>query len=223
MPRTGRPREFDVEAAVAQAMLAFWEHGYEATSLARLKEAMGGLSTASFYAAFGSKEQLFRRVLARYLATHGQVMATLRDEALLPREAIEKALRQSAAMQTDADHPSGCLVVLGAATVSPENAHLRVLLADERSLNRRALCTRITQAVATGELQPSTPVEALTTAFDGFLVGLTTQARDGVGVAALDVAVTQIMALWDIHAARKGRQVVFNQVREPASVEPRPE
>ena len=88
MARTGRPRGFDKGEAVQQAMALFWEHGYEATSLAQLKAAMGGISTASFYAAFGSKEALFRQAVDSYLATHGQVMAPLSDPALPPREAV---------------------------------------------------------------------------------------------------------------------------------------
>ena len=59
VPRAGRPREFDYERAVDTALALFWEHGYEGTSLSRLRDAMG-VSSASFYSAFGSKEQLFR-------------------------------------------------------------------------------------------------------------------------------------------------------------------
>lgn len=60
MPRTGRPRAFNRDEAVAAAMLLFWEYGYESTSLAQLRAGMGNISAASFYAAFESKEALFR-------------------------------------------------------------------------------------------------------------------------------------------------------------------
>jgi TetR/AcrR family transcriptional regulator, copper-responsive repressor len=203
MARTGRPREFDADAAIQQAMLVFWEHGYEATSLAELKAAMGGISTASFYAAFGSKEDLFRTVLTRYLDTHGRVMAALRDESLTPREAIERALRQSAAMQTGPGHPPGCLIVLATTMTSKENTHLQALLAKERAGNRAALRTMVDRAVTSGELPAETPADALASMYDGFLVGLATQARDGVPFQTLDASVTEIMRVWDQYAARK--------------------
>ena len=87
--KLGRPRGFNRDEAVHQALHLFWAQGYEATSLAQLKAVMGNISTASFYAAFGSKEALFREALGCYLASHGQVLAPLIDSNLHPRRAIE--------------------------------------------------------------------------------------------------------------------------------------
>jgi TetR/AcrR family transcriptional repressor for divergent bdcA len=200
MARTGRPREFDKDAAIGQAMSLFWDHGYEATSLAQLKAAMGGISTASFYAAFGSKEALFRTVLDRYLDTHGRVMAVLRDGSLAPRQAIECALRESARMQTNSEHPAGCMIVLATATTAPENRHLQTLLKEERNRNRAALRALVDRAVASGEFPDSIAAGAVAAMYDTFLVGLATQARDGVPFATLDAAVTEIMGVWDRYA-----------------------
>jgi AcrR family transcriptional regulator len=47
-------------------MWLFWEQGYDATGVADLTRAMG-ITPPSLYAAFGSKEELFRRAVARYL------------------------------------------------------------------------------------------------------------------------------------------------------------
>lgn len=138
MPRTGRPRSFDKDEAVTRAMQLFWERGYESTSLADLKAAMVDISAASFYAAFGSKEALFRAVLAHYLETHGQVVAPLYDPACDPRDAIEQTLRASARMQTDPAHPFGCFLVLSTATCSAESRHIQASLAEERERNRAA-------------------------------------------------------------------------------------
>src|SRR4051794_21442736 len=65
-PKTrGRPRAFDTEKALDQAMRIFWKHGYEAASLPQLTRAMG-INRPSMYAAFGNKESLFRKALDRY-------------------------------------------------------------------------------------------------------------------------------------------------------------
>ena len=66
----GRPREFDRDLALQQAMLAFWKQGYEGTSMADLVAATG-LASARLYAAFGSKQDLFREAVARYEAGDG--------------------------------------------------------------------------------------------------------------------------------------------------------
>ena len=86
MAQMGRPRTFDRDAAITQAMHLFWEHGYDSTSLSQLKANIGsGISAPSFYAAFGSKEALFKEVMERYLNTHGQVTASLFDLQLPAR------------------------------------------------------------------------------------------------------------------------------------------
>ena len=197
MARTGRPRGFDREQAVEQALQLFWEQGYEATSLSELKAVMGGISTASFYAAFESKEALFREAFKRYLHRHGQVMSPLTDIDLSPREAIARALRGSAKMQTDPAHPPGCLLVLSQSIGSPENRHLRAWLAEERETNRARLQACVERAVATGELPRGTDARALAGVFNTFLVGLSTQARDGASLASLKKAISQLMDLWD--------------------------
>ena len=199
--KLGRPRSFDRDEAVRQALHLFWAQGYEATSLAQLKAAMGSFSTASFYAAFGSKEALFRESLRFYLATHGQVVASLGNPHLPPREAIEQALRLSARMQTDPAHPPGCLVVLSLSTGSPENRHLQRLLTQEREQNRANLQACVQRAIQAGELSAATDVAAMTTLFNTFLVGRSTQARDGASTAVLDAAISQLMGVWDALAS----------------------
>ena len=202
MPRTGRPRQFDRDAALDAALQLFWRQGYESTSLDQLKQAMGGLSAASFYGAFGSKEKLYREALARYLGTYGQVVAALHDETLAPRDALEQALRLSARMQTDAGLPKGCMLVLSAANASPENHHLQALVAAERGRTRDAIRRGIERAAASGELRPEIDAQGLATLAEALLVGMSVQARDGVSHAAIEAAVSNLLQLWDMNRAK---------------------
>jgi AcrR family transcriptional regulator len=76
VPR-GRPREFDIDQALDRALMLFWRKGYEGTTLPELTRAMG-INRPSLYAAFGSKERLFRKALDRY----DEGPAAFRKEAL---------------------------------------------------------------------------------------------------------------------------------------------
>jgi AcrR family transcriptional regulator len=199
MAQMGRPRTFDRDVAITQALHLFWEHGYDATSLSQLKAHIGGGITApSFYAAFGSKQALFNEVMKRYLTTHGRVTDSLFDTTLPPREAVELTLRRSARMQCEPGHPTGCLVSLGLMSAcSDESKAISEPLARARNLNRAGLVACIDRAIAAGELPATVIPQTLGAAFDSFLLGLSTLARDRVPHATLDAAITQMMGLWD--------------------------
>ena len=203
MARTGRPRAFDRDDAVDQAMQLFWQHGYDATSLAQLKaELGGGISAPSFYAAFGSKEALFDECVQRYLATYAQVTECLWDETLPPRQAIETALRQSARMQCDDGHPKGCMVTLGVMSApSPENAHVAQALTHSRARTRAGIVACVERGVSEGLLADDTNAAAMATVFDSFLQGVSILARDNVPHAVIDAAITQLLLTWDIAAS----------------------
>jgi TetR/AcrR family transcriptional repressor for divergent bdcA len=197
MPRTGRPRSFDRSAAVTTAMHLFWEHGYEGVSLDQLRREMGGISSASFYGAFRSKELLYREALSDYLTTHGRVTTLLRDETLTPRGRIEQALRQSARMQTELGHPSGCMVAFSAMICSEQTKAIKELTASERQANRDAITECVQSAIASGELRAQTDAIGLAHLFDGLLLGISFMARDGVTSTAIDAAITSSLAAWD--------------------------
>lgn len=204
MAQMGRPRTFDRDAAIEQALHLFWEQGYESTSLSQLKAAIGGgISSPSFYAAFGSKAALFQECAERYLSTHAKVTDSLWDKTLPPRQALETTLRRSARMQCDPRHPKGCMVALGTMSApSPEFATVTAPLARSRARTRTGIKACIERGVAQGALPADTDVAALATLFNSFLLGLSTLARDGVGLAAMDAAISQAMRLWDGAAAR---------------------
>ena len=197
MARTGRPRSFDREQAVIAAMHLFWQHGYEGTSLDQLRRAMGGISSASLYAAFGSKEELYREAVAEYLRTHGQVMTALRDESVSPRTRIERALRGSANMQTAPSHPTGCMVALSATVCSENGAPVQAITAAERKANREAIVSCVEEGIENGALYPGTDVAGLSALYEGLLVGLSIQARDGVPGEIIDAAITQALKAWN--------------------------
>ncbi|MEN4917873.1 TetR/AcrR family transcriptional regulator [Achromobacter spanius] len=199
MAQMGRPRAFDRDQAVDQALHLFWEHGYESTSLAQLKANMGaGISAPSFYAAFGSKEALYGEAVQRYLDTYARVNDSLWDDDIAPRDAIEQSLRRSARMQCERGHPKGCMVALGVMSApTPEHAAVAKPLTASRLRTRAGFLRCVERGIESGELSADTDARSLATVFDSFLVGLSTLARDGMRYPAFDAAITQVLKVWD--------------------------
>lgn len=196
MSRTGRPRGYDRAKALDAALRLFWQQGYEATSISQLIDAMGGISTASFYATFHSKEALFREAVRHYVDIYGQVLSPLSDKTLSPREAISAALHGSAEMQSALGHPTGCLIGLGASGWSGRNEDLKDLVATERAQNRAAIRRVVASAAKEGEI-PATHVQGLATLIDALLLGLSVQARDGVPLVDIHAAIDTVLRHWD--------------------------
>ena len=197
--RTGRPRQFDRADAVIKAMHLFWEQGYEATSLAQLKAAIGnGITAPSFYAAFGSKAALFSEAVNCYLNSHAQVTSSLRDAGLPPRQALEMTLINSAKMQYEAGHPRGCMVALSVAfPCPPDESHILKPLAASRQQTREGIRQCLQRGIDQGELIDNEDTHALAACFDSFLLGISTLARDNVPLEETLKAIPQIMKLWD--------------------------
>lgn len=105
----GRPRGFDTDEALERAMRVFWEQGYEGASLTDLTNAMG-ITRTSMYAAFGNKEELFRKALERYAeGPASYVPRALREPSA--RQVATAFLDGSVRATTRPGCPTGCLGV----------------------------------------------------------------------------------------------------------------
>jgi len=175
----GRPREFDRETALLKARDAFWARGYEGTSMADLVSALG-LASARIYAAFGSKEDLFREAVELYEAKEGGFAARALAEEPTARRAIERMLREAVDVYAAPGNPRGCMVVSAATNCTNENDAVMRWLAEHRRARTKSIVDRLRQAAKEGELDPETDVAALGDYFAALLHGLSVQARDGV-------------------------------------------
>ena len=175
----GRPREVDREKVLAKARDAFWSRGYEAVSLADLVETMG-IASARIYAAFGSKEALFREAVELYAAEEGSFAERAMAEEPTVSLAIERSITEAIKNCTRKDRPAGCMVVSAATICTAENENVREFLAEYRRKRRDVLMMRLKRAVTEGELRPDTNIAALADHYAAILIGVAVQARDGV-------------------------------------------
>jgi len=192
----GRPRGFEEDEALDQAVRVFWEHGYEGSSVSELAAAMG-INKPSLYAVFGSKEELFRRALARYQDTYvAYAPATLEQPTAYA--AIETYLRAAVDALTGDGHPPGCLSIQGGLSCAPANSGISGYLADFRAAGESTLADRLARAAKDGDLAPGTDTAALARFVITLSQGLAVHAAAGVSredlQAAVDIALQAVAA-----------------------------
>lgn len=174
--KMGRPIGFDRDAALETAMLLFWEHGFEGTSMADLTQAMG-LSASSIYAAYGDKHSLFNHAVQRYLQTRAQYATDA-----LAQPTLEKVVRalfhNTVAFLTGLGHPPTCMSLAGAMGCSIEADPARNLMREVRVGNEVAMRARFEQAQAAGELPGNVDLGDYTRYLSMLLAGLSIQAAN---------------------------------------------
>ncbi len=114
-----RPKEFDPELAVEQAMHVFWRQGYEATSVSDLTDALG-IGRASLYGTFGSKDAVFERALERYRTLEGARTLSCLTADGTARDKVRSLFERLASRALADPDNKGCLV-LNAAMERPHD------------------------------------------------------------------------------------------------------
>ena len=197
MARTGRPRSFDRAETLRQAMTVFWRLGYEGATLEDLQAAMGGISPPSMYAAFGSKENLFREAAELYVTTiGGRPMRALATETT-GRAAVQAMLHEAVDLFCTPGMPAGCLVVTGAVNCAPASKGVHDHLQQFRQQAPTLIQDRLEQAVADGDLPAGRDLAAIASFYATVLHGLAIRAHDGAPHEALMAAADTAMAAWD--------------------------
>ncbi|MBC7736722.1 MAG: TetR/AcrR family transcriptional regulator [Candidatus Saccharibacteria bacterium] len=176
--KTGRPLSFQRDAVLERAMRAFWQSGYETTSVSDLTAAMG-ITAPSLYAAFGDKKQLFLQAMQLY-AGDGQAMRTAFAAAPSARSAVRDMLIETARRFTDPATPPGCLLASAAATGSAHAHDIRAAVAAERQKVRQIIEDRIKVDIRLGLLPPDTRADVLSNMAVATVQGLSVMARDGL-------------------------------------------
>ncbi|MDT0611671.1 TetR/AcrR family transcriptional regulator [Streptomyces lancefieldiae] len=189
----GRPRSFDRATALEKALMAFWEHGYEATSVSDLTRVMD-IGTPSLYAAFGDKRSLFEEVVQEYGTRYGSFGDRALAEEPTARAGIERMLREAAVEYTAPGRPHGCLVIHAAVNCStPE---VEESLRERRNANIAAIESRIAADVAAGLLPPHTEAATLARYTGAMIQGMSQQARDGASRGELEALAEIALAVW---------------------------
>ncbi len=192
--KSGRPLSFDRGAALEQAMLTFWRHGYETTSISDLTAAMG-VTAPSIYTAFGNKRGLFLEAMRRYAGAPEDFQHSL-DRAATAREAARDMLVSSAVAFTGDATPRGCLLASATASGSAACSDVQANVATIRRDIIDRLAARIERDITSGLLPAATAARTLAAIMIAQIQGMSVLARDGMARGDLMAIADGAMAIW---------------------------
>ncbi|MGL4744251.1 MAG: TetR/AcrR family transcriptional regulator [Dermatophilaceae bacterium] len=189
-----RPRSFDTDRAVEQAMDLFWRQGYEATSLTELLDELE-LGRGSLYQAFGSKDELYHLALQAYCARHASGLVEILENADDVRAALRDLLRTLAAADR-ADPERGCLLVNAATERADHQPTVEVVRATMRRVES-AMAGALERAQARGDLGPEKDPRALAGFLTTFIQGLRVMGKARAGRRVVDNAIDVALGALD--------------------------
>ncbi|MEV6411174.1 TetR/AcrR family transcriptional regulator [Kribbella sp. NPDC051718] len=193
MTALGRPRGFDRTVALDGALQAFWEQGFESTSITDLTRRLG-IGPPSLYAAFGDKRALFLEVLDLYYARFVEFLDQTLAAPSPRRDAIAAMLLGIARFYSTPGLPKGCMI--NTMTAPAGEPILQARLAELRSSVQARLQREMRTAADAGELPQDLQPDTLAAVIWTTVLGLSMRSRDGANRAELESTARSIMTIW---------------------------
>jgi AcrR family transcriptional regulator len=174
----GRPREFQEDRVIADALQAFWRQGYGGTSIPDLIAATK-LERSSLYQAFGDKHSLFDRTLETYLRAGRSAMRETLASSDPPIVKLRHWLEQVHAGCSGAQGGPGCLAVIAMVELAPSDPAIRTRLARHWAIIERALERLVIEGQAAGQFRGDMPPKALAGLVVRTIAGIAVFSRQG--------------------------------------------
>jgi AcrR family transcriptional regulator len=194
MPR-GRPRKTDPDVVLDMAMKAFWERGFEGTSMNDLA-AITGMAKPGLYANFGDKEAIYAKAMERYCSTYAGPML---EDLVRSSDSLEATVRRFldgvVAAATETMGPKGCFVANNLVECAGMQRSLEALGRYVDEQRQKAFVMRFQSAIKKGELPPETDIKSLAEFYSGQALALAVMARAGAPWATLYRFIDTAMSL----------------------------
>ena len=168
-----RPKTFDIDDALMKAMDVFWVHGYTATSMQDLVDAMG-IGRGSIYGTFGGKRALFLKALRHYDRVYREAWFGERARSSSPRQAVLDVFEGAIAVAVEDGSRDGCLLVNTALELSPHDGEIAAIVANAFTEAEAFFRSMIERGQAGGEIptevDPVSAARSLLSLFIGLRV-----------------------------------------------------
>ena len=181
-----RPKAFDPDLAVEQAMDVFWCRGYEATSVQDLVDA-AGVGRQSLYGTFGSKDELYLQALDRYRELEGRKAFSCLEGDDPPLDRIRALFERFGFGTLEDPENKGCFV-LNAALERADDPQTAKRVREGMRSTEEALRALLIEADLPAGKDPAELARFLTTALQGVRLMAKATRDERVVRASIDVA-----------------------------------
>jgi TetR/AcrR family transcriptional repressor of nem operon len=189
-----RLKDFDEERVLDRAVDCFWKHGYEATTVRDLADAMK-IGGTSLYNAYGDKRALFERSLERYANRSMRDRIARMEAEHRPKEAIRAFLAEIVERSLKDPDRKGCLLVNSALDVAPHDAEIGMIVAGYLDELRAFFRRNVEAAQRTGQAPRALDAEETASHLLGVLAGIRVLARTGARRKVLEGVARPALAL----------------------------
>ncbi len=176
--KRGRPRRFDINTALDEAIAVFWELGYHASDVETLCKRMG-LSKPSLYNSFGAKEDLFIAAVERYMSLRNEGVRAALDNGANPEESLLKYFHYIAECSSAQNQPKGCLVTSIAIPLMDQLPQLAGILRAKRIETHEQFTQFFQMYIDKGELPKNFDSNQAISLIQDLNAALIVQARAG--------------------------------------------
>ena len=178
-----RPKEFDQNEALRNAIRLFCRQGFAATSTDELMRAMD-VGRQSMYDTFGDKRALFLRALETYVTESVQSINAELEKPGSAISALQSALA-SFAERNDLSSAEGCMGLNAISEFGQRDADVPRITRKAASVQRQTLMHVLARAKKQGELSPDADLDSMADFFESTLAGIRMAAKAGKSRQAL--------------------------------------
>ncbi|NOH60508.1 TetR/AcrR family transcriptional regulator [Vibrio sp. RE88] len=172
----GNAAKFDRQQVIDKATHLYWEKGFHATSMRHLQEVID-MRPGSIYAAFGSKEELFKQALNHYTQMGISNLEQFKSQNDSPLAAL-KAFVKHLVLHSRKGAPDGmCMLAKSVAELTEANQDLLEEARHSLRLMERQFELVLQQAQQQGELSADKDTQRLASHVQIQISGLRTYAK----------------------------------------------
>jgi TetR/AcrR family transcriptional regulator, copper-responsive repressor len=178
--KRGRPRAYEPDVALGQALDLFRQGGFAATSLDDLSAATG-MNRPSLYGAFGDKRELYLKSYQRYRDDARAATVEIFRQEMPIRQRLERIYGVALDIYLGGvSGPTGCFTVMTAGSEAVADPDIRAMVLDALSDIDKAFTSCFRRAKEKGELAKDADPAVLGQLASATLHTLAVRSRAGV-------------------------------------------